>query len=134
MPDDASPPAEENPTRDGAECRPASDYEVGCGKPPPYTRFKKGQSGNPFGRPSHHPKLATVFDEILEEKVTIIENGRRRQITKREAILRQYLNRALQGDNKATQILTRLMSRGGAESELGQEPFTVLFIGDDARP
>ena len=28
-----------------------ADYEVGYGKPPKHTRFKKGQSGNPKGRP-----------------------------------------------------------------------------------
>ena len=27
-----------------------SDYQVGPGKPPLHTRFKKGQSGNPRGR------------------------------------------------------------------------------------
>jgi Family of unknown function (DUF5681) len=30
------------------------DYEVGRGKPPVHTRFKKGQSGNPRG-----PRLKT---------------------------------------------------------------------------
>jgi Family of unknown function (DUF5681) len=30
----------------------AGDYAVGCRKPPLHTRFKKGQSGNPRGRPS----------------------------------------------------------------------------------
>ena len=29
-----------------------ADYEVGYGKPPETTRFKKGQSGNPKGRPA----------------------------------------------------------------------------------
>jgi hypothetical protein len=29
----------------------AGDYEVGYGKPPRRTRFRKGQSGNPGGRP-----------------------------------------------------------------------------------
>ena len=32
------------------------DYEVGRGKPPVHTRFKKGQSGNPRGpRPKNLP-------------------------------------------------------------------------------
>ena len=26
-------------------------YHVGYGKPPPHTRFRKGESGNPSGRP-----------------------------------------------------------------------------------
>ena len=29
----------------------AEDYEVGYGKPPQHTRFKKGRSGHPEGRP-----------------------------------------------------------------------------------
>ena len=28
-----------------------TDYEVGYGKPPKHTQFKRGQSGNPNGRP-----------------------------------------------------------------------------------
>ena len=33
-------------------CRTTDRYEVGYGKPPKNTRFKKGMSGNPGGRPS----------------------------------------------------------------------------------
>ena len=29
----------------------AEQYSVGYGKPPVHSRFKKGQSGNPKGRP-----------------------------------------------------------------------------------
>jgi hypothetical protein len=136
MADETMPPGEGNPAQDDSgDCRPDCDYEIGYGKPPLHSRFKKGQSGNPRGRPRrHHWKLATIFDAVLEEKVTIIEHGRRRQISKREAILRRFLNRALQGDGKATLIVTRLMSRGGDESELGLEPLTYVHIGADALP
>lgn len=36
-------------------------YEVGYGKPPAATRFRKGQSGNPAGRPRRaKPKAKTI--------------------------------------------------------------------------
>ena len=31
-----------------------SEYAVGRGRPPLHSRFKKGQSGNPNGRPAGH--------------------------------------------------------------------------------
>src|SRR5215467_3933722 len=43
------------------------DYEVGRGKPPVHSRFKKGQSGNPRGpRPKNLPALLI---EALNEMV-----------------------------------------------------------------
>jgi hypothetical protein len=134
MSEHANSPGEVDPARDQPRNSGADrDYEVGYGKPPAHTRFKKGRSGNPRGRPRrHHRNLATIFDAVLEEKVTIIENGRRRQISKREAILRQYLNRAIQGEGKELQIVTRLLSRDN--SELGLEPLTYIHYGADARP
>jgi hypothetical protein len=60
-------------------------------KPPKHTQFKKGQSGNPRGHPRGAKNLATVLGEVLDEKVTITENGRRRTITKAEAMLNGLL-------------------------------------------
>jgi hypothetical protein len=130
MPDDTIPPGEDDPTSGHPESRPARDYEVGYGKPPAHTRFKKGRSGNPRGRPKRSRNLASIFDAALDEKV----NGRRRKISKLKAAMKQVVNHALRGDPKATQRLLRLLSQTDAETELGQEPWTVTFIGDDARP
>jgi len=63
------------------------DYEVGYGKPPRDTQFKKGHSGNPRGRPSGSKNLATLVTEALNEPVIIAENGERRKISKRQAII-----------------------------------------------
>jgi len=68
------------------------NYEVGYGKPPHHTQFKKGQSGNPRGRPCGSKNLKTLVNEVLNELLTITENGRRRKITKREAIVREVIN------------------------------------------
>ena len=81
------------------------DYEVGYGKPPCHTRFKKGQSGNPRGRPSGSKNLKTLLNEALNEPVVVTEEGRRRKITKREAIITQLVNRSATADLRALKIL-----------------------------
>jgi Family of unknown function (DUF5681) len=81
------------------------DYEVGYGKPPDHTRFKRGQSGNPRGRPSGSKNLSTLLGEALSEHVIVAENGRRRKITKRQAIITQLVNRSAQADLRAIKIL-----------------------------
>jgi hypothetical protein len=81
------------------------DYEVGYGKPPRHTRFKKGQSGNPRGRPKGSKNLPTLLTEALNEPVVIAENGRRRKITMRQAIIKQLVKRSATADLRAMKIL-----------------------------
>ena len=73
------------------------DYTVGHGKPPLATRFVKGQSSNPSGRPRGKRNLATTLLAVLNELVTITQDGKRRRITKLEATFKQIVNRAATG-------------------------------------
>ena len=84
-------------------------YEVGYGKPPRHTRFRPGQSGNPRGRPKDAKNLSTLVHEALNEPVVVTENGRRRKVSKRRAIIKQLINRSAQGDLKAMQMLLSTM-------------------------
>src|SRR5690349_9462125 len=81
------------------------DYEVGYGKPPRHTRFVKGQSGNPRGRPPGAKNLKTMLSEALDERVIVTENGGRRKVTKRQAIITQLVNRSATADLRAIKIL-----------------------------
>ena len=81
------------------------DYEVGYGKPPRHTRFIKGQSGNPRGRPPGAKNLKTLLSEALNETVIVTENGGRRKVTKRQAIITQLVNRSATADFRAIKIL-----------------------------
>jgi hypothetical protein len=85
------------------------DYEVGYGKPPRHTRFEPGRSGNPRGRPRGKKNLSTLLSDALDEPVIVVENGRRRTIPKREAIITQLVNRSAKADLKATQILLGML-------------------------
>jgi hypothetical protein len=81
------------------------DYEVGYGKPPRHTRFRKGQSGNPRGRPPGAKNLKTLLNDALNEPVIVTENGGRRKLTKRQAIIKQVVNQSTKGDWPAIKIL-----------------------------
>jgi hypothetical protein len=93
------------------------DYEVGYGKPPRHTRFTKGQSGNPRGRPSGAKNLKTLLSEALNERVMVTENGRPRKVTKRQAIITQLVNRSATADFRAIKILFDMVRDIEAQTE-----------------
>ena len=106
------------------------DYEVGYGKPPHHTRFKTGRSGNPRGRPCGSKNLKTLVSEALNEPVIITENGRRRKITKREAIVRQVVNCSATPDLRAVRIVFELLRDIEGQSEPAS-PETSAFTAAD---
>jgi Family of unknown function (DUF5681) len=74
--------------------------EAGYGKPPATTRFKKGQSGHPSGRPrGRHNR--PPYDAVLGQLVTIKEDGLERRVTAAEAFLLHMTKRGLDGDGAA---------------------------------
>ena len=83
--------------------------KVGYCNPPEHTRFKKGQSGNPRGRPKGTLNIATVLERTLREKGIITENGKRKTITKLEAAIKQLTNKAASEELKALQLLAALV-------------------------
>jgi hypothetical protein len=87
----------------------ASGSETGYGHPPVNMRFKKGQSGNPRGRPKGGRSLATILNRALRERVVINEGGRRKTVTKLEAAVKQVTNKAASGDPVAGRQLFTLI-------------------------
>jgi hypothetical protein len=76
------------------------DFDVGYRRPPMTTRFTKGQSGNPAGRP-HGRHREAPYQAVLGQMVTIREDGTSRRVTAAEAFLLQLTKRALEGDGAA---------------------------------
>ena len=77
------------------------EYAANYRKPPEHIRFKKGQSGNPRGRPAKN--LPALLAAALNEKVIVTENGKRRQVTKREAVIAQLVNKSASAELHAAQ-------------------------------
>ena len=54
-----------------------TDYEVGYGRPPIHTRFKKGVCPNPKGRGKRDPtQIAKTIHNVLSEEMEYREGGR----------------------------------------------------------
>jgi hypothetical protein len=109
-------------------CDNERDYEVGYGKPPRHTRFKSGQSGNPRGRPPPGAKnLSTLLTEALNEPVVIAEDGGRRKISKRQAIIKQLVNRSAKGDWRAVKLLLDILQdiEGRTEPQTEENSFSL---------
>jgi hypothetical protein len=80
------------------------DYAVGYGRPPLETRFQKGQSGNPEGRPRSTKKLVTLLAEVLSQR-SGLPNPDGSWMTKAEAIFFSLANQASSPDLKAKKLL-----------------------------
>jgi hypothetical protein len=98
------------------------DYAVGYGKPPLHSRFQKGRSGNPKGRPRGRKNMSTLLSDALNGSVSVVENGRRKKITKREAIITQLVNKSASADLKATQMVLAMLRDVEARADSDAEP------------
>ena len=109
---------------------PHDDETVGYGHPPKQTRFQKGRSGNPHGRPKGAPNLATALARTLQERVVITEHGRKHTITKFEAAVKQLVNKAASGEARAIAQLLGLVQV--VESQVDpQDPATQPLPEED---
>lgn len=84
---------------------------VGYMNPPEHTRFKKGKSGNPRGRPRKREDLNTVLHRVLNRKVRVKDNDERLQI--RDALMWKLRDLALSGDKQAMALQRRIIDESG---------------------
>lgn len=110
----------------------ADDSEIGYCKPPKHTQFKKGQSGNPKGRPKTHRNFKTIVADILYEPVQIRQGERTRFVPFAEAWARKLASNALHGDSKAHATVLTLVKlyEGLLEESSGGEPQEILEDGE----
>ena len=80
----------------------SKDYEVGYRKPPKDTRFKKGESRNPFGRPRGSHNVLTDMRDELSGYITTQDGTK---ISKGRALVKALYAQALKGNVRAATLL-----------------------------
>jgi len=106
------------------------DLGVGYKRPPAATRFVKGRSGNPRGRPrKRHREIP--YDTVLGQMVTIREDGRERRVTAAEAFVLQLTRKGLQGDSSSARAsLAAIETARASRSPPGaDEILRIIIIG-----
>jgi Family of unknown function (DUF5681) len=83
--------------------RKSAPYQVGYGKPPRHAQFRKGQSGNPGGRPRRAPTERAKALALREayRRITVKEGGRAFALPAIQAILRSQVVLAAKGNVQA---------------------------------
>ena len=106
---------------------------IGYKKPPVHSRFRPGQSGNPKGRPKGAKGFAAELERELASKIPITENGRRRLVSKRIAMIKTTVAMAMKGDLRAVATVlanTPVLSAPGiADADL-QSDIDLLIVND----
>lgn len=88
-------------------------------------KFKKGQSGNPKGRPRKLPELKSLLNEVMGE-----EGG---GMSAMEAMLKRVRKKAIDGDLRAAELLLKYsygMPKQSVElsDPAGNNPFTGIEV------
>jgi hypothetical protein len=105
----------------------AEESEVGYRSPPKATRFKKGRSGNPGGRPRGRHREAP-YEAVLGQMVTIREGETTRRGTAAEAFLLKRTQSGLGGNSAAARDILDVIEQAKDQQGGGEPPVTAITM------
>jgi len=91
-------------------------YDIGYGKPPEHSKWKKGQCGNPKRIRKVKP-VAELVDEFLSSEV--VENGVPQRRTAFEVICLQLCDKAMVGNRRALKVLKQYIDFAASRAPSG---------------
>jgi hypothetical protein len=85
--------------------------KVGYAIPPESSRWRKGESGNPSGRPKKPANLVDDLMAELAESIQITEGGKVKRITKQRALIKALTAGGIKGNARAAGLIMSLCAR-----------------------
>jgi hypothetical protein len=96
------------------------DYEIGYCRPPEKYKWKPGQTGNPRGRRREPVSKKATWQKLMNELVSLHEQGKTRRVTKYECLCLVHLTKAIKGDTRSVKFVIEEAERAGF-GDLGAE-------------
>jgi len=81
------------------------NYEIGYRKPPKAAQWKKGQSGNPNGRPRRHVNVTALVAHLLGQRIVVRKGKTTKRMTRLEHLLHRLFEQALLGDARLMKMV-----------------------------
>lgn len=80
--------------------------------PPDHTRFRKGHSGNPKGRPkARSAKIPSAFDIVIDRTLSVTQDGQPRAVTVEEALQHRTYQQAVAGSRPDRREILKMIAR-----------------------
>jgi len=102
----------------GKKAKSRDAYQVGYGRPPVHSRFRRGKSGNPTGRPRHGEaeRAQMLIWKEAYRLLTVREGDKITRMPVLQAVWRSLLTSAAKGNVSAVRAVVKYMHDVDAEN------------------